>query len=113
MTTLEQVRTEPDWIAALHVALLRPEGVPERRTGEDPWTPPPVDRPRRISDDLAWFRDALDEPADHGLDPVGTSAALAAWKAREESEERLARLEARGVLDAAGFLLHDGELELS
>ena len=110
-TTLEQIRPEPDWIAALHVALLRPEGVPERRAGEDPWAPPPVDRPRRISDDLAWFRDALDEPDDHGLEPLGASAAIAMWRARSPTQDRLARLEVRGVLDAAGFLLHEGEPE--
>ena len=65
MALLELVSERPDWMGALGVALTRPPGVPERSAGEDPWTRPSRDdgeRPRRISDDLAWLRQAMDEP---------------------------------------------------
>ena len=42
MTILELVKPRPDWLGALQIALTRPPGVPERRSGEDPWS-----RPRR------------------------------------------------------------------
>jgi hypothetical protein len=108
MTILELVRPEPDWLGALRVALTRPAGVPERRSGEDPWKSPATERPRRISDDLAWFRDAMDEPQSHGLRTLGDTATVAAWESDDpELLPRLARLEQRGVLAAAGFLLHE------
>jgi hypothetical protein len=107
MAILELVQPQPDWMGALGVALTRPPGVPERRTGEDPWSPP-GDRPRRISDDLAWFRQALDEPAEAGLKPLEETSTVAAWESADgELVARLSRLDARGILDAAGFLLHD------
>jgi hypothetical protein len=108
MTILELVQPRPDWLRALQIAMTRPPGVPERRSGEDPWKPPPTDRPRRISDDLAWFRNAMDDPAQHGLRSLGDeSAAVGAWESNDpELIPRLARLEERGVLGAAGFLLH-------
>jgi hypothetical protein len=54
MALLELVHAQPDWMGALGVALTRPAGVPERRTGEDPWhDETAAERPRRISDDLA------------------------------------------------------------
>ena len=82
-----------------------PARRPERRQGQDPWNPDPsVDRPRRISDDLAWFRQAVEEPSDHGLQALDESAAVAAW---ESDSPALTRLRDRGVLDAAGFLLHE------
>ena len=106
-TILELVKPRPDWFGALQVALTRPPGVPERRSGEDPWAPA-TDRPRRISDDLAWFRDAMDEPDRHGLRPLGDTATVAAWESADpELVPRLSRLEQRGVLQAAGFLLHE------
>jgi hypothetical protein len=109
MAILELVKEKPDWGGALAVALTRPPGVPERRSGEDPWNPSPtVDRPRRISDDLAWFRQAVEEPGAHGLEPLDESAAVAAW---ESDSPALTRLRDRGVLDAAGFLLHRPERE--
>ena len=37
MAFLELVQQRPDWMEALGVALTRPDGVPERRAGEDPW----------------------------------------------------------------------------
>ena len=105
MAILELVKNKPDWTGALTVAMTRPPGVPERRSGEDPWNPSPaLERPRRISDDLAWFRRAVDEPGDHGLQELDESAAVSAW---ESDAPALARLRDRGVLEAAGFLLHE------
>jgi hypothetical protein len=108
MPMLELVQDRPDWMSALGVALTRPAGVDERRGGQDPWEgSSSVDRPRRISDDLAWLRQAVDEPETHGLHSMGDTAAVAAWQADQEAAERLDRLQTRRVLDAAGFLLHD------
>jgi hypothetical protein len=108
MTILELVQPRPDWLGALQIALTRPPGVPERRAGEDPWKQPTTDRPRRISDDLAWFRDAMDEPQSHGLRPLDDTATVGAWESADpELIPRLARLDERGVLAAAGFLLHE------
>lgn len=110
MAILELVDKQPDWLAALAVALARPPGVPERRSGENPWRPSPHGRPRRASDDLAWFRDAMDEPDSNGLRPLSDTAAVAAWEAEGEGgavRQRLSRLRDRGVLQAAGFLLHE------
>lgn len=112
---LELVRESPDWLNALGVALARPAGVPERRERTDMGTwPPPAERPRRISDDLAWLRQAVDEPDENGLRALGDSAAVAAWEAGPDADAlgRLARLRDRGVLDAAGFLLHEPDAEL-
>jgi hypothetical protein len=111
MAMLELVQTRPDWMNALGVALTRPPGVPERRAGENAWNPEPRERPRRVSDDLAWLRQAIDEPEAHGLRELTGTAAVAAWESPESGDtlERLARLSGRGVLDAAGFLLHAPE----
>jgi hypothetical protein len=113
MAVLELVQTRPDWLGALTVALTRPPGVPERRGDEDPWhegaAPVTSERPRRISDDLAWLRQAYDEPEQHGLQGLENTAAVAAWHATPEAQERLARLRDRRVLEAAGFLLHEEE----
>src|SRR5918994_1417541 len=110
---LELVRHQPDWLAALGVALTRPPGVPERRREEDPWNPEAdAPRPRRIADDLAWLRQAFDEPEPNGLKPLPESAAVAAWDPDPECSSRLQRLRERNVLDAAGFLLHEAELGL-
>jgi hypothetical protein len=108
MAMLELVQTRPDWVNALGVALTRPPGVPERRAGEDAWELPSTDRPRRISDDLAWLRQAVDEPDSHGLRELRGTAAVAAWESPDAGEtcERLGRLRDRQVLDAAGFLFH-------
>jgi hypothetical protein len=98
---------------ALGVALSRPPGVPERRAGRDPWQPEPgaeaetEGRPRRIADDLAWLRQAYDEPEENGLSPLADTAAVAAWEPDDAGSERLVRLRDRHVLDAAGFLLHE------
>ena len=106
---LELVLERPDWLNALGVALTRPPGVPERRHGQDPWKPKESERPRRIADDLAWLRQAFDEPETNGLKPLPESAAVAAWDPEPECTSRLARLRDRNVLDAAGFLLHEAE----
>src|SRR5215207_3517927 len=108
MALLELVNERPDWMGALGVALSRPPGVPERRAEEDPWKGESGgERPRRISDDLVWLRQAMDEPEPNGLRTVADSAAVAAWETNGDAAARLDRLRARRVLDAAGFLLHD------
>ena len=108
---LEQLAERPDWMSALAVAITPPPGVAERRAPEeDPWAPKPSDRPRRISDDLVWLRDAVDEPVENGLTPLGESDdGVSAWEAEESSAERLVRLKNRGVLDAAGFLITESD----
>ena len=109
MAFLELVHRQPSWMDALGVALTRPPGVPERRADEDPWAGDGGrDRPRRISDDLAWLRQAIDEPENNGLRGMGDTAAVAAWQIdAADAAARLDRLRERHVLDAAGFLLHD------
>jgi len=107
MALLELVNQRPDWREALGVALTRPAGVPERRAGEDPWRDDARDRPRRISDDLAWLRQAIDEPERSGLRGLRDTAAVAAWEIEGEAAARLERLRDRRVLYAAGFLLHE------
>ena len=99
----------PNWLNALTVALVRPSGVPERRQGEDPWKRRTTSRPRRLTDDLAWLRGALDEPEAHGLRPLGDRGVVVAWMPDETSIERLRRLRDRAVLEAAGFLLFEDE----
>jgi hypothetical protein len=116
MAILELVQPRPDWMGALGIALTRPPGVPERRGDEDPWQPDTsaiAQRPRRISDDLAWFRQALDDPAAAGLKALDETASVAAWESADaDLVARLARLDERGILDAAGFMLHDPDLVL-
>jgi hypothetical protein len=56
----------------------------------------------------------MDEPEAYGLSELAGTAAVAVWEAGEEgseSSEHLHRLDRRGVLDAAGFLLgeHPGD----
>jgi hypothetical protein len=111
MAVLELVSSRPDWLGALTVALTRPPGIAERRSGQDPWEPGAArpERPRRISDDLAWLRQAFDEPEEHGLKHLDDTAAVMAWETDAEAQERLKRLRDRNVLEAAGFLLHEEE----
>ena len=112
MPMLELVQDPPDWMSALGVALTRPAGVVERRAGEDPWSGgAEQQRPRRIADDLAWLRQAVDEPEVNGLHAVEGTAAVGVWRPdpQQDTMSRLVRLRERGVLDAAGFLLHDEE----
>jgi hypothetical protein len=106
---IELVSDKPEWTKGLAVALTRPPGIPERRSDQDPWKPQ-TDRPRRITDDLAWLREALDDPGNHGLKELAGTAAHRAWDlngADPVCAERLRRLEDRQVLMASGFLLHD------
>ena len=112
MAIVELVQPRPDWLGALQTAMTRPPGLPERRSGDDPWRPPATPKPRRISDDLAWFRNAIDEPDRHGLRELPDTAAVGAWESADDRElvHRLQRLEQRGVLDAAGFLLHSPDV---
>jgi len=110
---LELVKTEPDWLNALGVAFTRPPGVPERRQGEDPWQEAEPQRPRRIADDLAWLRQAFEDPEHNGLTPLRNTAAVGAWDPDEPCKERLRRLSDRLVLDAAGFLLHEPDEALA
>ncbi len=111
MLLLEQLRTTPAWRSALEVALTRPPGVPERRSGEDPWSPEAVERPRRATDDLAWLRQAVDEPGQMGLNTIDEDPRVRVWEVPDETVgERLERLLDRGILDAAGFQLHRADL---
>jgi hypothetical protein len=106
--TLELVAEQPDWLGALQAALTLPPGMTERRADQDPWGPPPASRPQRISDDLGWLRAAMDEPEACGLYVLAGTAAVAVWEAREGPSEpggHLLRLDQRGILSAAGFLL--------
>ncbi len=86
-----------------------PQGVPERRHGEDPWQAGQAKRPRRLTDDLAWLRDALDDPEPHGLQPLTDRGVVVAWVSDAQGSERLRRLRDRAVLEAAGFLLFEDE----
>jgi hypothetical protein len=105
---LELLRERPNWLGALSVALTRPPGMAERRTGEDPWSTTEVrQRPRRITDDLAWLRQAMEDPPVYGLRPIPRRDAIAAWAPDDSALERLARLRERHVLEAAGFQLTD------
>lgn len=107
---LELVQDKPSWGDALATALILPPGMTERRQGQDPWSPS-AERPRRISDDLAWLRNAVDEPETHGLRMLEGTAAAGAWEVTDSRRvnDHLGRLEERGVLEAAGFLVHDDE----
>jgi hypothetical protein len=107
MAVLELVQRQPDWLSALGVAMTRPPGVPERRGGEDPWQEGERERPRRVSDDLAWLRQAMDEPQNCGLRDLEDTAAVGAWVPDKPASARLCRLRDRHVLEAAGFLLHE------
>jgi hypothetical protein len=111
MAVLELVNQRPDWMNALGVALTLPAGVKQdRRSGDDPWEAEATDRPRRVSDDLAWLRQAMDEPQQNGLRDMGDTAAVGAWIPEGDAHRRLERLRDRRVLDAAGFLLHEDAL---
>ena len=66
-----------------------------------------TDRPRRLTDDLAWLRLAFEEPEVNGLRPMPHRDAIAAWKPDAQGYVRLVRLRDRHVLEAAGFTLRD------
>jgi hypothetical protein len=110
MALLELVRHQPDWLAALEVALTLPPGAPERRGDDDPWDgEPPEEESRRVSDELLWLRHAIEAPGAGGLTPLPESAAVGMWDTEDACLPRLCRLRDRMVLDAAGFLLHEAE----
>jgi hypothetical protein len=111
VAAFELIRPQPDWEGALARALERPAGVKERRRS-------PEDSPRegsgaprrRIADELAWLREVVDDPEAHGF--VCRAAAAQLWYPEGEADtedtlDRLTKLRDRGVLDAAGFLLHE------
>ncbi len=106
MALLELITPDPDWTQALSRTLERPPGTPERRAQRTASGAGSGGPHRRLSDDLAWLRQAIDEPGGHGLAEVEGTAAVAIWKT-ELDDDRLCRLRDRGVLDAAGFLLHE------
>ena len=64
-------------------------------------------RARRVTDDLAWLRQAMEDPQVCGLRPMPRRDAIAAWAPDDPAFERLARLRERHVLEAAGFELSD------
>ena|SRR2546423_6865066 len=111
---VELVRPEPDWASALARALERPQGVPERRAEPRQDPPPGAVRRRRISDELIWLRDVIDDPKAHSFE-CDTGAAHLWWPVGDadsaDTADRLERLRERGILDAAGFLLHDESLD--
>jgi hypothetical protein len=105
---LELLRERPNWLGALSVALTRAPGTPERRQGEDAWSATDgTGRPRRVTDDLAWLRQAMEDPSVYGLRPIPRRKVVAAWVPDDSALERLARLRDRHVLEAAGFQLTD------
>jgi hypothetical protein len=107
MPMLELVQDRPDWMSALGVALTRPPGVEERRTGDDRGrrrTPTVRAASRTISRGCGKPSTSRRPP---GFRSVGDTAAVAAWQTDAEATQRLDRLRTRRVLDAAGFLLHD------
>src|SRR6476660_9357733 len=109
MALLELIAPSPDWRTALGKALERPPGIPERRAERASGGEPPAGARRRLADDLAWLRQAVDEPQANGLHELRDTAAVAVWRAELHGDHRtrLCRLRDRGVLDAAGFLLHE------
>src|ERR1700755_3675280 len=96
---LELVHAKPSWGDALATALLLPAGMSERRQNEDPCSPS-TDRPRRISDDLAWLRNAVDEPEMYGLRMIEGTAAAGSWEGTDPRQGGgpLGRLGGRGAL---------------
>src|SRR3954453_2005294 len=97
---LELLRERPNWLGALSVALTRPPGVTERRTGEDPWSTTEVRaRRRRITDALGGLPAAMEDPAVSGLRETPRRDAIPAWAPDEHALERLARLRERHVLE--------------
>ena len=110
VAAFELVRPEPDWEGALARALERPPGVQERRRSDAPRED--TGPRRRIADELAWLREVVDDPEANGF--VCRSAAAQLWFPEgeadsEETLDRLTKLRDRGVLDAAGFLLHESD----
>jgi hypothetical protein len=102
---VQLLRERPNWLGALSVARTRPPGVPERRRGGDPRKADTTNHAPRATDDLAWLREAFEDPAAYGLRRVPARSAVAAWEPDPSGAARLERLSDRHVLEAAGFLL--------
>jgi hypothetical protein len=102
---VQLLRERPNWPGALSVARTRPSGVPERRRGDDSGKADTTSDPRRAMDDLAWLREAFEDPAAHGLRRVPARSAIAAWEPDPSGAARLRRLSDSHVLETAGFLL--------
>jgi hypothetical protein len=102
---VQLLRERPNWLGALSVALTRPPGVPERRRGDNSRKPDATNHQGRSTDDLAWLREAFEDPAAYGLRPVPAHSAVAAWEPDASGAARLERLSERHILEAAGFLL--------
>ena len=107
---LELTHVNPNWFAALSVALVRQTSEPERRHDQHPWEQRGhAPRSRRVTDDLAWLRVALCDPEPNGLHPLSHGQAVAAWVPDADAVERLRRLRDRAILEAAGFRLLEDE----
>jgi hypothetical protein len=110
VAAVELIRPQPDWESALARAMERPAGVPERRQRAPEGGAKDGTRRRRIADELAWLREVIDDPKAHDFDCEAGAAHLW-WPVGEadgpDTLQRLEKLRDRGVLDAAGFLLHD------
>jgi hypothetical protein len=102
---IQLLRERPNWLGALSVARTRPQGVPERRRGDDPRKAETTNHSPRATDDLSWLREAFEDPATYGLRCVPARSAVAAWEPDASGAARLERLSDRHVLEAAGFLL--------
>jgi hypothetical protein len=102
---VQLLRERPNWLGALSVARTRPPGVPERRRGGDPRKADTTNHAPRATDDLAWLREAFEDPAAYGLRRVPARSAVAAWEPDPSGAARLERLSDRHVLETAGFLL--------
>lgn len=102
---VQLLRERPNWLRALSMARERPPGVPERRRGDHPRKAETTKHPPRATDDLAWLREAFEDPAAYGLRRVPARSAVAAWEPDPPGAARLERLSDRHVLEAAGFLL--------
>jgi hypothetical protein len=110
VAAVELVRPQPDWESALARAMERPQGVPERRQRPAEPSGDTGSRRRRIADELAWLREVIDDPKAHDFHCEAGAAHLWWPVGDADGPETLARLEKlrdRGVLEAAGFLLHD------
>jgi hypothetical protein len=102
---VQLLRERPNWPGALSVARTPPPGVPERRRGDDSGKADTTSDPRRAMDDLAWLREAFEDPAAQGLRRVPARSAIAAWEPDPSGAARLRRLSDSHVLETAGFLL--------
>ena len=102
---VQLLRERPNWPRAHSVACTRPPGVPERRRVVARRKAYTTSHAPRATDDLAWLREAFEDPVAYGLRRVPARSAVAAWEPDPSGAARLERLSDRHVLEAAGFLL--------